>query len=208
MERPVCDSIIFDMDGTLWDAVDSYTHVWNHAFEALGSDLRTDRQTLMSYMGKPIDVIFDGIVGNRLDKDEFMRRLAASEREIMPREGGRLYPGVADGLRLLSSRKKLFIVSNCGKTGLPEFLDFTGLRPFFTGWLAYGDTGMGKEKNIPEIIRRYGLTNPIYVGDTESDCISAHAAGVPMIHVTYGFGEAPDAEWHATNFPAVVDLTF
>ncbi len=34
------DSLIFDMDGTLWDNVNSYEIVWNRALEILGYDTR------------------------------------------------------------------------------------------------------------------------------------------------------------------------
>ena len=30
------DSLIFDMDGTLWDAVDSYVAVWDATFAEFG----------------------------------------------------------------------------------------------------------------------------------------------------------------------------
>ena len=30
------DALIFDMDGTLWDAVDTYAEIWNMAFEREG----------------------------------------------------------------------------------------------------------------------------------------------------------------------------
>ncbi len=34
MQKP--DSLIFDMDGTLWDAVDTYAHSWNVVFSEMG----------------------------------------------------------------------------------------------------------------------------------------------------------------------------
>lgn len=34
------DSILFDMDGTLWDAIDTYADIWNEAFREIGSDQR------------------------------------------------------------------------------------------------------------------------------------------------------------------------
>jgi phosphoglycolate phosphatase len=36
MQKP--DSLIFDMDGTLWDAVDTYAHSWNVVFTEMGID--------------------------------------------------------------------------------------------------------------------------------------------------------------------------
>ena len=31
-----CDGLIFDMDGTLWDAVDSYVKIWNATIAECG----------------------------------------------------------------------------------------------------------------------------------------------------------------------------
>ena len=48
------DSYIFDMDGTLWDAVDGYCDVWNAAIGSFGIDCpRIDRERLFTQMGKP-----------------------------------------------------------------------------------------------------------------------------------------------------------
>jgi len=38
MQKP--DSLIFDMDGTLWDAVDTYAASWNLVFNELGIDIQ------------------------------------------------------------------------------------------------------------------------------------------------------------------------
>ena len=52
------DSLIFDMDGTLWDAVDSYCKIWNVTFEQMGLSQTVSRQELLECMGKPINEIF------------------------------------------------------------------------------------------------------------------------------------------------------
>ena len=82
----------------------------------------------------------------------------------------------------------------------------TGLTPFITDTLTYGETMHGKDYNIALISKRNHLKAPIYVGDTEGDCRSAHSAGCPMLHVTYGFGTAPDADYSAGSFDEVVSF--
>ncbi|MBQ7851826.1 MAG: HAD hydrolase-like protein [Muribaculaceae bacterium] len=38
------DSIIFDMDGTLWDAVDSYCKIWDKTFNQMNIDAPITRR--------------------------------------------------------------------------------------------------------------------------------------------------------------------
>lgn len=53
---------------------------------------------------------------------------------------------------------------------------------------------MPKSENIREIIARYDLQAPVYVGDTVGDLAASQAAGVPFIFATYGFGQLTEAE--------------
>ena len=44
------DAYIFDMDGTLWDAVDSYAAIWNTTIVQLGVQVPpVTRQKLVAY---------------------------------------------------------------------------------------------------------------------------------------------------------------
>ncbi len=194
------DSIIFDMDGTLWDAVDSYCKVWDVTFASFGLDTRISRSDLMKCMGQPIDVIFRNIVTVKVDPEAFLKRLDDNERILMPEYGGVLYPDVKRLIPELAAHYRLFMVSNCGAEGLHNFLRYTGLTPYFTDTLTHGQTSLPKEGNIRRLIVQYDLKSPVYVGDTEGDCRSAHAVPIPMLHVTYGFGSAPDADWHVGSF--------
>lgn len=49
------DSIIFDVDGTLWDSADSVAAAWNLAIKKFSSlDITLDREILGSVFGKTI----------------------------------------------------------------------------------------------------------------------------------------------------------
>ena len=184
------DSLIFDMDGTLWDAVDSYCAVWNRTIDEFGLPVgHVDRPGLQKLVGVPIADIFTGIIGKIPDEEAFIKALAANEASMMPSLGGRLYPGVRTTLEELSKTKKLFMVSNCEASGLPNFFAYTGLGDLFTGGLSYGETRADKDLNIHRLIEEYDLKNPLYVGDTESDCLFSHLAGVPFAWASYGFGK-------------------
>ena len=95
------DALAFDMDGTLWDAVDSYCEIWNRCFSKLGYPRTVARQELIDCMGLNLHEILRRLVGDDIpfSPDEFLADVAMEEDRLMPRLGGRPYPGVVDGLR-------------------------------------------------------------------------------------------------------------
>lgn len=197
------DALIFDMDGTLWDAVDSYCRVWNVTFTEMGFDLTISRERLVECMGMTIGDIFSRLVTIPVDKERFLKLLDRNEELLMPVLGGTLYSGVRKWLPELAKRYPLFMASNCGSLGLINFLSFTGLSKYFTDTITYGQTLRDKDYNIRLLADRHALSNPIYIGDTNGDCNAAHRAGVDMMHAAYGFGIAPEAEYHAASFEDV-----
>ena len=194
------DSLLFDMDGTLWDAVDSYCAVWNATIDILCPDVpHVTYSVLATMMGKPLTDIYTHLVGDRCDMDKFMSVLTANEEELMPKLGGALYPGVTETIAELSRTHRLFMVSNCTPDGLPNFLTFTGLKPYFTDAVSYGETGHEKDVNRAMLVEKYGLERPLYIGDTEGDCRSSHRAGVPFAWATYGFGRGVEEQDYTLN---------
>lgn len=202
------DSYIFDMDGTLWDAVDSYCAIWNRTL----SDCRVDappvtRDALLPLMGAHLDCMYREFIGNRADHASFMRVLEDNERTMMPVLGGRLYNGVRKTLKALSKRAKLFMVSNCQADGLPNFVRYCQLDGLFTDLLSYGSTGCEKEVNIRHLIEHYSLAHPVYIGDTAGDMRSAHAAGVPFAWAAYGFGrDVAGYEYKLDNIECILTI--
>lgn len=207
MQKAQFDSIIFDMDGTLWDAVDSYCAIWQATFEQLNiKSPEITREELLACMGLPINEIFKRIVTIPIDADEYLRLLDINEKEMMPILGGKLYTGVENGIARLAEKYNLFMVSNCGAEGLHNFLNYTGLEQYFIDTLTYGETLKGKSENIRSLISRHNLKSPIYMGDTQGDCDSAHQAGIPMIYASYGFGKCSNAEYTFDDFSSFVDF--
>ncbi len=185
------DAYIFDMDGTLWDAVDSYAAIWNSTIVQLGVQVSpVTRLKLVELMGMPLDAIYDSLVGDCADRRKFEELLLANDSDMMPELGGKLYPGVRETLdELRDSGALLMMVSNCTATGLPNFVAYNRLEGYFSELLSMGATGKDKTANIKALISRYNLSNPVYVGDTAGDCTATHAAGIPFVWAAYGFGK-------------------
>ena len=185
------DSLIFDMDGTLWDAISSYCEIWRICFANHGVDFPFSDDEIKAYMGTPIDGIFDDLMlrlGINLDRSAFLSEISRVEDAEMLRLGGKLYPGVVDGISLLSRHYKLFMVSNCSRYGLRNFMAFSGTTPYFTDSLTYGERSVPKSENIRELISRHALKCPIYLGDTQGDCDETHRAGIDFAYASWGFG--------------------
>lgn len=189
------DSLIFDMDGTLWDAVDSYTTIWNITLDEVGIEHHTvTRPELIKLMGAYLDDILAQLVPESGQRRMLLERVMQNEADMMPELGGILYPGVKEGLFKLTKNYRLFMVSNCGAKGLENFVKYNGLEGCFIDLLSHGSTGKSKADNICTLIERYDLKSPVYVGDTQSDADNAHKAGIPIVWTAYGFGNVVNAD--------------
>lgn len=207
-KRPI-DSMIFDMDGTLWDAVSTYCKVWDATFAALG--IRREpvrREQLITQMGKTLDDIFDAIAAPDAPyRKDFFELLPRIEVAIEPVLGGTVYPGVAESLATLRRRGiKLFMVSNCLENGLDNFYTYSGLGAMFTDRRTYGGTGHDKDINLIDLQRAYKLERPVYVGDIQRDCDSTHKAGMEFVWASYGFGTCQNPDFTIRQFDDLLKL--
>jgi phosphoglycolate phosphatase len=188
------DALIFDLDGTLWDAAAASTFGWNLALEERGLPHRVTADDIRSVSGRPfpecVSTLLPDLVPWPADLQE---HLEARERTGIERISGDLYPGVSEGLRRLAARYPLFLVSNCPGWYLDEFFRRSGLRDCFTGWDCHGLSGIAKSGMLLNLAASHCLANAVYVGDTRGDQSSAEAAGMEFVFASYGFG-APEGE--------------
>ena len=106
----------------------------------------------------------------------------------------------------LSGRWPLYVVSNCQSSYIETMLRVSGLGRFVSGTLCYGDTNEGKGRNLVTLSNRYGLKEPIYVGDTQGDADACAEAGMPMIYAAYGLGEVRQPWKQINAFPELLDI--
>ncbi|MBN1632179.1 MAG: HAD family hydrolase [Thermoleophilia bacterium] len=188
VRRP--DALVFDLDGTLWDAAAASTEGWNRALAELGFGPRVTVDDIRSVSGNPFErcvAVLISQVGS--PSDVLLRSLEAHERAVIERSGGTLYAGVAEGLRLLAQTYPLYVVSNCPDWYLEAFLLSSGLEELFSGWDCHGTSGLPKAAMLTDLARGHGLRAAVYLGDTQGDREAAEAAGMTFVHAGYGFGE-------------------
>ena len=186
------DSLIFDMDGTLWDAVQTYTDAWNLFYERNDMEERASKKELEGLMGME-EAQFLNIMLPKFSPDirkKLYEKIVDIQYELIDAQGGQIYEGVLEGLELLSKKYPLFIVSNCPRHTIEHFIRFAGIEDLISDSLAHGQNLKPKHKNIQELIRRHALRKALYIGDTEGDRIQSEKASVPFVFMEYGFGQA------------------
>lgn len=192
----LCDGVIFDLDGTLWDACRSVAASWAETLaERHGALYTPTEEDARSIMGMTVEQIA-GKLFSAYKQDALAVCLDCIGREntYIAAHGARLYPGVEELFQALDGTCGLYIVSNCQQGYIEGFLEYTGFGKYIRDHECSGATGLSKEENIRLIARRNGLQHPIYVGDTHMDQASAAAAGLPFIHAAYGFGHAEEPD--------------
>lgn len=190
------DGILFDLDGTLWNATEAIAASWEIALrDAPDIPAPPTVKQLEGVMGMTAErlmaTLFPGITPER--GQELFDRCCEVENDYLLAHGGLLYDGTEDMLRELSQKLPLFVVSNCNREYIPCFLEAHRLGGYFQDWECIGRTGLPKWDNIKLVVERNHLSAPVYVGDTEMDREAAEKAGVPFIHAAYGFGSVPGA---------------
>ena len=190
------ESLIFDIDGTLWDSRALVAEGYNIQLKQEGLDhLCVTAEDLKPLFGKVMTEIADVILATIPEEKRYdlMERCMATENQYLhdnPCEIG--YPGVRDTIAQLSKRYRIFIVSN-SQCGYPELcIEKLGLTPYVEGHMCFGDTGTSKGKTIRTLMAKHNIGSCAYVGDTQGDYEATVEADVPFIWCTYGFG-IPDA---------------
>jgi len=187
------ESLIFDIDGTLWDSRALVAEGYNIQLKREGMEhLCVDADMLKPLFGKVMtqiaDVLFASVPAQK--RYDLMARCMETENRHLMENPCRIgYPGVRETLEELARTHRLFIVSN-SQRGYPELcMQKLGLTPYIRGHLCFGDTGSSKGKTIRTLMETHGIESCAYIGDTQGDYEATVEAGVPFIWASYGFGQ-------------------
>lgn len=200
--------VIFDLDGTLVDSAPDIAEAVNRTLTDW--KLRTfDLAQITNWIGE----------GSR-QLITYAMRAAGSDADIdavMPgflkhygdtALDGRLYPGVADTLAALHGQGvRLAVCTNKPEQFVRPLLEARGVLRLFDG-IVGGDT-LPQRKPAPEplwhLATQFGVEpgKSLMVGDSESDALAAHNAGVPLVLLRYGYRKQYDLD--AAGAVAVLD---
>ena len=186
------ESLIFDIDGTLWDSRALVAEGYNIQLNKEGlSRYCITAETLKPLFGRVMTEIADVIFADFPEKGRYalMARCMETENRHLHENPCHIgYPGVRETMEELAKTHRLFIVSN-SQQGYPELcISKLGLTGCITGHLCFGDTGTSKGKTIRTLMEKYNITSCAYIGDTQGDYEATVEAGVPFLWASYGFG--------------------
>jgi phosphoglycolate phosphatase len=193
-------TIVFDLDGTMIDTAPDLIHATNHTLQlngmepvegrivqpAVGYGARAMIRTAMESQGRasPDDVL------TRMT-EEFVAYYA--ENILVD---SKPFPGLIEAIDELHNEGALLAVCTNKREGLAKKL-LAGLKIGGRFAAIAGRDTFPKCKPDPahvlETIRLAGgsAERAVMIGDSSADSLSAQAAGVPFIGVSFGYGESP-----------------
>jgi len=186
------ESLIFDIDGTLWDSRALVAEGYNIQLKEEGLEhLSVNSEIFLTLFGKVMTEIADVIFASVPVPERYalMERCMDTEnRYLYENECSIGYPRVKETVAELAKKYRLFIVSN-SQCGYPELcMDKLGLTTYIQGLLRSGDTGTSKGKTIRKLMELHNIENCAYIGDTQGDYEATVEAEVPFVWAAYGFG--------------------
>ena len=187
------DSLILDVDGTIWNTTPIVAEAWNNAIDQNFPQVpHVTAEILQGQFGKTMNVIaenlFTGLSSD--EKSVLMKECCRCEQLALHANTKNItYAGVVETIKKIAAKIPVFIVSNCQKGYIEVVIEKNGIQKWITDFECYGNNGKNKDENIRLIVERNNLKSPVYVGDTQGDFDACKKAGVPFIWAAYGFGK-------------------
>lgn len=199
--------VVFDHDGTLVDSLDVVVHASNQVLAAFGKAPKPASEIVAGMVHPTAPRL--GLLAEVGDPDA-QRDMARLYNELALRSSGlaRLYAGIDAMLASLESMGwQQAVLSNSTGAFIRSILDRLGVAGRFFSLV--GDTDMPAPKPDPRgllaLLRAVDcdVSSAVYVGDSRTDLLTARAAGVRAIGVTWG--AHPRDELAPLGFDALVD---
>lgn len=205
----ISKNLIFDIDGTLWDATHQITEAYNEIITKENKHYPLITPEMMaSVMGLLIPDIADRFFPylSKSERLAFIERCCNNENNYLKTHGGILYPHVKKVLARLATSHNLFIVSNCQDGYIDSLFTAHPIQQYFKDSECSGRTGLPKGKNIRLLMERNHLKDAIYIGDTQKDKEACEEAQIPFIYASYGFGSVDSYDYKIDQFDQLLTL--
>lgn len=197
-------SVIFDLDGTLADTSRDLIEGANACFTALGlaAPLDAEADALTAFHGgrAMLRLGFERLGVDDPDAVDGQYQLFLGHYEAGIDRHTRMYPGAVEAIERLKARGyRVGICTNKPERLAEILMTRLGVRGMFGSLVGADTLPVRKPDPAPFLaaVTRAGgdPARAILVGDTETDRLTARAAGVPSVLVTFGPGGAGVAEF-------------
>jgi phosphoglycolate phosphatase len=215
---PNIQAAIVDLDGTMVDTLGDFEVALNHTMADL--DLPPITRALVERtVGKGSEHLIRSVLAHQLALPEmgsacttvdalYEQAWQRYQHHYLQCNGqhSEVYPGVHEALQALSQAGvQLACLTNKPLSFARPLLQAKGLDGFF-GHVFGGDSFERKKPDPLPLIKTcealgMAMANTLMVGDSSNDAQAAHAAGCPVVLVTYGYNhgrpvqETPAAAW-------------
>ena len=212
-------AVIFDLDGTLVDSAPDLMLATNHVLAQL-ERRPISMQEVRSFVGHGARALIArgaAATGNTIDEKtlsyyhaEFLRFY---EKNISVKSVP--FPGVIDLLeRCATDGLKMGVCTNKYEGLSVRLLQALDMKKYFGAVVGADTVKIPKPDPAPylETVKRLGVPaeNSLLVGDSETDILTARAAGVPVIGVTFGYTQMPVATYNpdylVSHFDEIWDI--
>lgn len=207
------NSVIFDLDGTLWEVIESTYKSAN--IIANKYDLKEiSKDTICKVFGlnkeESAKLYFPYMELNESTK--LIDEIAIINIENLKNNGGNVYPNVKEVLNKLANKYDLYIVSNTAEIEyIRAFLKTADTKECFKNYIAASSLNISKTDAIKKIIEDNKIESAVYIGDTIIDLESAKNNKIPFVYAKYGFGKNLNTKYSISDIkelPNVLEKIF
>jgi len=197
-------AVVFDLDGTLVDTAPDLMAATNHVLALLKRRPITMPE-VRAFVGRGARKLIErgvAATGEAIDEASLTYYHAEFLRHYEGHTADRseIFPGAVALLeRLEKSGIKAGVCTNKPEGLSRLLLDTLDLSRFLGAVVGPDTIGIGKPDAAPylETVKRLGVApqHSILVGDSEIDILTARAAGVPIVAVSFGYTAKPIIEY-------------
>lgn len=201
-------ALIFDLDGTLVDTAPDLMASTNHVLALLGRRAITMAE-VRSFVGHGAKALIErgcNATGEPVQASDLERLYEAfiAYYSANIAVNSLIFPGVVKLLeRCHDAGIKCGVCTNKLESLSVQLINEIGLARHFGCIIGPDTVGIAKPNPAPyfEAVRRLGVAveNSIMLGDSETDILTAKAAGVPIIAVPFGYTPQPVQTYNPTH---------